>query len=404
MAWPLSKPMTEVTRDDLQELIGIAESDRLEFKRDAYPRKDEGTREMLRDITSLANAAGGHLLLGVEEDHEDRASEMVGMADAEDEASRMLSSCRANIEEQIIGLNFRLVPVSDDAQVLIWYIPRSTRAPHMITFKGLYQCWKRHGRQKDRMSIEEIREACLRTENIRRGLEDFLAERREKVLAQVGSDPWLWLAATPLLVKDELVDTGDEALRDLLKTQPYQPGPGGWTTECGSDVRPSLYGLVTEGSRGRRLEVFRNAHLEFRVPIDDHFSWTENVAGPGGDTHQLMYPYALAEYALSFIHLARGVADQAGIMEPIVIGLSLLNARGLGLRGGIPETPGYRLQDPGQIPTWEEDQHLELPLAQYAYPVDPGKAAKPLLDRVWNAFGHEECPVLKDDGTLAGRR
>ena len=65
-----SKTVTELTYDDLCELLGSPESDRLEYKRDAYGRSDDPTREMLRDISSMANHVGGRLLIGVDEDQE----------------------------------------------------------------------------------------------------------------------------------------------------------------------------------------------------------------------------------------------------------------------------------------------------------------------------------------------
>jgi predicted HTH transcriptional regulator len=128
MAWPFSKPLADLTHEDLGELLGVPESDWIEYKRDAYGRNDEQTREMLRDISSFANATGGYLLLGVATDAEERASEIVGIPDADTEAARMLSSCRANIQEWISGLTFQLVPVSDSKKVLIG-ISRGVLAP-----------------------------------------------------------------------------------------------------------------------------------------------------------------------------------------------------------------------------------------------------------------------------------
>jgi hypothetical protein len=397
LGWSLSKPVTEVTFTDLQELVGVPESDGLEFKRDAYPRNDEGTREMLRDITSFANATGAHLFLGIQQDGEGRASEIVGIPDAETEASRMLSSCLANVEERILGLNAHPVPVSSDRGVVVCYIPRSTRAPHMIRFKGLYQCWKRHGAQKAPMSIEEIREACLRTHEIRRSLEDFLAERREKVLAQTGDSPWLWLTATPLLVKD---DVRNAAIRELMRRPPYERAVGAWGVACDAEPRPTLYGLAVEVPNSRRLDVFRNGHVEFRVPVDRDVFCQEQFQGRDGEVHLIMYPYALAEYPLSFAHFAAAFADRAGIMEPMVLALSVLSAKGLALRAGVPETYHYALREFHSLPTWQDGQHLELPAMLFSYPLDPRRAAKMLADRMWNAFGYEGCPVLGDDGQL----
>jgi predicted HTH transcriptional regulator len=64
------KPLTEIAPSDLRDLIDnkVRESQTLEFKRENYGRLDDDIREMLRDISAMANAFGGDLLLGVDED------------------------------------------------------------------------------------------------------------------------------------------------------------------------------------------------------------------------------------------------------------------------------------------------------------------------------------------------
>jgi len=398
MASIFSKPVTEITREDLDDVIGVEESDRIDFKREAYGRNDEDTREMLRDITSFANAAGGHLLVGIEEE-DDRATAIVGIEGAAEEASRMLSSCRANIEEHIPGLNFALVPVTEGRQVLVWHIPRSTRAPHMITFKGLYQCWKRHGRQKDRMSIEEIRDACNRTENIRRSLEDFVAERRGKILAQIGDQPYLVVTATPLIVRDEVMDTADLAVRSLM-AEPPDPLRDDWRIWFHAQhVTPSLYGLVAEHQGWRRLDVFRNGHAEFRVRISGETRFLDEMTAGDGREYTTTDRWPLVRYPASFLHFVRALADHAGLTEPIVVGLSIFNARGLRLQKGRPDS-GRRVTPPQLrvFNEWEGEQHLEIAAMQFRYPVDPGKVAKRLADRLWQAFHYDNCPLLDEHG------
>ena len=68
------------------------------------------------------------------------------------------------------------------------------------------------------MTIEEIRDACLRVENLRLRLEAFLAERRKTQLAAVGNrEGVMLLSATPLMVRDEVLDTSDVTLRNLIE-------------------------------------------------------------------------------------------------------------------------------------------------------------------------------------------
>jgi hypothetical protein len=259
-----SKPVETINLDDLSELIGVQEWDRLEYKSQAYGHGEDDTREMLKDITSIANAAGGYLLLGIQEDAEGRAGDIIGIENAEEEESRMTSSCLANIEERIIGLKFYSIEMNTGRRVLICHIPRSTRAPHMITYRGLNQFWKRHGRQKQKMGIEEVREACNKTENIRMKLEDFIGERRRVAPNEI-SQPFIgfMLTLTPLVVKDELIDIHDNGLRSLMRA-PFQRQDG-WENEIIAanilPVKPTLYGVVSEARDRWRFELFRNGHM-----------------------------------------------------------------------------------------------------------------------------------------------
>ena len=160
------KPLAEVTEADLQSLVvnEVRERQTLDFKRDVYPRHDEGRREMLRDVSAMANAYGGEILLGVGESGEGVATDIVGIGEGEREAQSIISSCLSNLDERIRGLASYLVPLSNGRHVVIVQVPSSLRAPHMVTHKGLNQFWMRHDRQKSPMSTDEIRETCLRTD------------------------------------------------------------------------------------------------------------------------------------------------------------------------------------------------------------------------------------------------
>jgi predicted HTH transcriptional regulator len=61
-----SKPLTDIRQGDLEAVVqqNVRERQTLEFKRDSYPRNPQGTREMLRDVTAMANAFGGEIVLG----------------------------------------------------------------------------------------------------------------------------------------------------------------------------------------------------------------------------------------------------------------------------------------------------------------------------------------------------
>jgi predicted HTH transcriptional regulator len=217
------KLLENITEKDLREMViqREQESQVLEYKREPYKRNDEETREMLRDITSIANAFGGDLLIGMEEDADEAALQLIGIRNPEEESQRIVSSCLSNISERIDGLRIHPVLLQDGSSVLVVRIPRSLRAPHMITFRGLNQFWIRHDRQKSPMSIHEIKDTCLKIEGLMEKLERFLVTRREAILEDIGNIPYYIVSVTPLSVGTTAVNIHDKTLHGLLENPTF---------------------------------------------------------------------------------------------------------------------------------------------------------------------------------------
>ncbi len=138
------------------------ENQSLEYKKVPWTHDNAGKRELLRDISAMANAYGGYIIIGIEEDKADQAIAFVDAPNAEDERDRIISMVHANLQPRIAGLNIKCLTDSTNHIILI-YAPYSHRTPHLITGEDLYQFWIRHDRQKARMSVEEIRDAMLKS-------------------------------------------------------------------------------------------------------------------------------------------------------------------------------------------------------------------------------------------------
>ena len=75
----IEKPIDSLTEADLRRLANekVSESETLDYKLEMYSQSDSEKREMLRDVSSMANARGGHILIGIREEDE-VAVEVVG--------------------------------------------------------------------------------------------------------------------------------------------------------------------------------------------------------------------------------------------------------------------------------------------------------------------------------------
>ena len=67
-----NKPISEITHQELKDLIGHTEEDQwIDFKQQDYHRDpndlEKHKREICKDVTAMANTEGGYILIGVSE-------------------------------------------------------------------------------------------------------------------------------------------------------------------------------------------------------------------------------------------------------------------------------------------------------------------------------------------------
>jgi len=175
---------------------------------------------MLKDITSMANHRGGYLLIGIDENEEGIPTNVVGIEPG-NHVERITSCCLDNIDKRIIGLDVKEIPLSNRRVVIVVSIPESTNAPHMVTHTGLNQFWKRHGRQKDKITVDEIGEAFdRRLSNLNR-LDRFLFTSRAEILETIGEQTYMIISASPAYLRDEVIfNIHDENLHNLIFNPP----------------------------------------------------------------------------------------------------------------------------------------------------------------------------------------
>jgi len=383
-----NRALSDIDESDLAELITTRtrESQTLEFKRESYGRADQDIREMLRDVSTMCNAFGGDLLIGVDEDDEGVAVNLPGIENADNEAHRIVSSILSNIDVRLSGILTQVVPLSSGRYVLVIRIPRGHQGPHMITFKGLHQFWVRHDRQKSRMSVHEIKEACIRNENAMERLERFLGERQDRFKSlytpKVG-DACLFVSATPLFPTQEIVDVRDSALREILYRPPNQKSA--WHLGFNEWPRPCLNGLlVKKADLLPELEVFRNGHVELRM--------TDILTSQNPDPRTYLAERKIIGYTVNLFRLAKVVYSHLIVVDPIVISMTLTRIQDVYLKSHPAADPFI-----DRIEKWDNiDQTIDSITVNSLDESD--QSARLLLDRVWQAYGFEQAPLFDKDG------
>jgi hypothetical protein len=367
--YTFGKPLNEINLDDIKLLITnkTKESLTLEYKRDKYHKNID----ILKDISAMANASGGHLIIGIEQDNNGAAKNIVRIENAEEEALRIMASCNSAIDEIIRGLDYKIIDFNNTKSILIFFIPKSGRSPHMIAYDKKNQIWVRSATANHRMTIDQVREACLRSENIRKNLEDFLNERKERFLDRIGGDPYFYMSATPLVVKDEIIDIFDNKVRDMLGDPPnimkgsFSIGP--------AIPFPSLYGLRIMDDECLILELFRNGHIELSIDINKKLSYDYK--------NQKAFNKGIKHYPINFLSLTKAIFKYKQILEPCIVCLSLYNINGFYLENSNTHEDSL----------WDENCHIEIIPRQLNYNFDVEKEAKHLIDRIYQAFHFEKA-------------
>ncbi len=386
----LGRRLSDITETDLQSLINneVQEGDSLEYKATMYGNGDEDKREMLKDIVSLANHRGGFLIIGLGEDGQGIPSVLNGI-EADNHVERIRESCLHNIEKRIIGLDIQDVRLANGRMTIIVRVPESLSAPHMVTFRGLNQFWKRHGRQKQKMSLDEIRNAFERRVGSLTRIDSFLLMRKAERLGDIGNYTYMVISSVPAYFRDDVVlDLRNTGLRQLVFS-PHETQRGPRRLARGNPY-PTINGLRDENwspywsqPRGRDdyLEVFHNGYIEF-----GHM-----VAMPA--TADISFNcYTLAEYTISFTKLVENFYGTYLPLMPLIINFAVYNAKGMWLQGA-------NVENANQV-KWSTE-HLELPKIYVDNLFEESKLlAKMINDRVWNAFHRESAIIFNADGNL----
>ena len=137
------RPLDKLTEQDLLALIsaGTAEGKSIEYKQALPGNSDEEKREFLADVTSFANASGGHIVFGMKED-QGLAKEMCGLGPVDPDAVlRLENIARGSVDPRIPGLGSHGVPLGIGGHAIVMRIPASWQAPHRIVFRNSGRFW-----------------------------------------------------------------------------------------------------------------------------------------------------------------------------------------------------------------------------------------------------------------------
>jgi hypothetical protein len=373
--------------DDLSDLVAsqVPEGLRIDYKKDLYGNADADKREFLKDVSAFANAFGGHLIIGVEEQNGLPISVAgVSNVNADDVILRFEQVIRTGIEPRIQGLRVRAVPLVNGAYCFVLRIPRSWHPPHRVSAQNSNRFWVRNSGGAHEASVEELRTLFTLGADAFNRVHQFRDERLREINFMDNARPLqgngrLILHIVPLagVASSWQVDLGTVSKAN----QAFWP-----IGAVGFSPRFNFEGFVNErlgDLNNGYTQIFRNGAVEATM--------ASIITERGGERyiHGGVFETNIIRVLPKYLNGLRDV----GVPPPIVVLLTLEGVRGV----------CYRVRKDicdAQEPAIELAR-LNLPeglISEYGPDLDYYRAVKPAFDALWNTAGRPSAQSFSADG------
>ena len=409
-----TKPYREWREKELTELLEpdpAEESARLDFKKEcdllnpAPKAQAKAQRDLLVDIASMANAGGGALLIGVDENRRKNSPPVANtIPGVPKEDVKKLSEKISGLVDNHLKVRpprprITSVPVpgNPDKCVLIVEVQQNTYSLSMVTLQDLNQFWHRRGWDNRRMTTDEIQHAFDQMARLRRSAEDELELIRIRITGGV-HEPAAWIAIIPFKRERDHIPTDPERLKAAMEARPHWKrvlGEESSPHECyRSDFyEPFVRGMCVkkEGGfycPGLVAEIHRDGTVILREPAWDPLRPTE-------DKKRHLHLRRVYGTWLSGLCLFRDLGEHFGFPPVALAAVGCLNFKGCKL--WWQERQG----EPATLP--EDSVALDPILLSEDY--EPQTALRTWAGELANWWGKSQpiaCPPWLTTGSTAG--
>ena len=383
--------ISEITDQELINLIGNqAEDQWIDFKQQDYhrdPTDQEGyKREICKDVTAMANAEGGYILIGVQEKN-GIAKGFFSVQDPDKIERRISYVCLRYIDPRIPNLEIKRRSFEWNGRnitLVIIHIPPSDLRPHSFVWQDLTHFVKRYDDHTREYPMSELEvafsarhyppilgqihaqlDAILRnTQQNRRSSmspqEDVLEQQEVGDLLHlmklrfeevISDEPYYRILAVPTTLNPDAVSTQDQAIHAILRNPPNvrRTGFGFIGVE---KIEYSPEGIKGIDVWGYEVVILRNGFIELRRPLSStHFQHFKIESGFSAGSKWLQ-PYAVCELPVTFMKLVKAIYSAVGIDSKIIVQQEYCNLNGFLLVGGHPSNPLFgRIEEHQQMYT-----------------------------------------------------
>jgi Putative DNA-binding domain len=376
-----------VTYADLVQLKDnqVAEGFLYEYKLHTYGGSDDDKREALKDVSSFANSAGGHIVIGMDE-QQGLPTDLAGIVvDADEEIRRLDNLFRDCIEPRIIGLRMRSIALQNERIAILIRVPNSWARPHRASYKNTRRYFVRNSAGAHEASVEELRAMFTAGMTIHEQARSFREVRTR--LIESGQAPVPVHAGGRMILHIVPVAAFTGTLQIDMRTLPgsAQLPP---LTKTGYNYTHNVDGFLTFGSvvENGYLQLFRNGAIETVAP---------GLLKPDRSGHPVCYAPYLERIILSAADDYLEALSKLDVPPPLIFTVTLEGMMGALVLVDTHATAAFpEIRQPkAYLP--------EVVFDDYGSPAQYRRRLRPVADAVWNAAGTGGSPNYDDNGDWA---
>lgn len=385
----IEKPIDQIVEDDLRALVTEKrpEGRRIDYKRDLDISKDAEKKELARDVSAFANAGGGDLIFGIEEQKDADGKnlgipkDVVGVVcpNFDQTKQRIEAIVRDNVEPRIQGLTFRIVDGFANGPVIVLRVPASWSGPHMVTSTSS-NFWSRNNTGRQALDVHEIRSAFVAGGEAAAAIQDFRNERIGKIIAdetpvrlEDGGKARVVIHLVPVARERPSIDL--HRLDRLLAP----PAHSGWNHHYNLDGFVAFSGRSGEPQYSY-AQAFRDGRLE--GVSCGHRRVTHDERPPE------LYGLQIEKVTIETIETFRKVLRSNRYSGPVCVMLTLLRVRGTRLT----HANDMFLRPSIERVVIDRDVLVLPDILLTDETLDVQTAMKPVFDALWQAGGHPGTP------------
>jgi hypothetical protein len=358
----------------------VAEGIVLDYKRELYGASDTDKREFLKDVSSFANTAGGHIIIGIEEQG-GLPIEVPGIeGDLDAEMQRLENLLRDRMEPRVRP-RMRSVQLKNGRRALVIRIPKSWNPPHAVLHNKSRLIYARNSAGIHEASVDEMRSMFTAGSTLLERSREFQKQRMDEIHSGAGPGPFPFVGEGGRMVLHVIPFSawGPDTV-DLGRVQHQNLVPIWFTRITQSGYNADGYFTAnTKPNRSGYVQVFRNGIVEsaagdVRAATDEGF---------------IVFAKNIEDEIVPKIAAYMTMLSVAEVSPPMFVMLGGVRMHGTSVRGYTPQ------------PLLLQKSHWGLPaitLEEYARDEDYRRALKPIFDAIWNAAGEKGSDSYDDHG------